>query len=857
MEDLDALRGLPRSPPPEDTLSLSLSTTDSINIEDGHYSALQADLEADACDLDRESWSVSVDQLYIKTLPKDTVKRQDVIYELIQTEVHHVRTLKLLSVYRYELRHSLQVPEPKLERMFPQLDRLLQIHQQFLYGLRERRDEQNHYVVTQLGEILISQFSGEIGDRMKLSYGLFCSHHTDAVSFYKDQLQNNKKFQNLITKISRLSIVRRLGVPECILLVTQRITKYPVLVERILQNTEADTEEHGALTQALVLIKETISAVDSQVHDYERAFKLDDIINRLDPRSFGKLKKGPPLSRDDLKEGSRTLIHEGTVNWRAANGRLKEIYAVLLSDILLLMQKEKDQKITFANLDNKPSVISLQVLIMRELAHDDNAMYLISDSSSFPEMYEIHATSKEERNVWMSLIRDAVDSCPTEQEDAMLAVLREFQERMYKKDAQVMQSLTEKLQLLAEMAEAVAGLGDVANHSHLLFHGDASDLQQGATLLNGIITEGGLGLRLRELRHDPPGLGNLVALSRAKTFGGYDCNLITPTKNGSIPQEEWPGTVAGRPLDRRQHSNSDPQLQDFDPSEGSEMSAIVSQQDSYIEMQRATLAEYERSWRPCGNVLLEKEKQRNLEKQREEMANFHKLQIQHKQEQARWEKELERQHRKMEGMDAELRRREEECTRLEEKLAEERGELERQREAYQKDLERLRESAQTVEKEKERLDQQMKLKKNNSILGFSAQQVGEVMDIPPRRESISPVLPKAEVPLHLISTTNQVVHKAGVIQQQIPTKLAAPSSKAKEKTSKKGSHHRTHSAASIDISQVIPIIVIGKESGSLKGKKKKKKMNVSLLKSNESGETETLESLKYCSVLISSGTELI
>lgn len=32
--------------------------------------------------------------------------------------------------------------------------------------------------------------------------------------------------------------MRRLGVTECILLVTQRITKYPVLVERILHNTE-------------------------------------------------------------------------------------------------------------------------------------------------------------------------------------------------------------------------------------------------------------------------------------------------------------------------------------------------------------------------------------------------------------------------------------------------------------------------------------------------------------------------------------------------------------------------------------------------------------------------------------------
>lgn len=75
---------------------------------------------------------------------------------------------------------------------------------------------------------------------MKESYGDCCSHHTDAVSFYKEQLQNNKKFQNLITKIGRLSIVRQLGVPECILLVTQRLAKYPFLVERILQNTDGN-----------------------------------------------------------------------------------------------------------------------------------------------------------------------------------------------------------------------------------------------------------------------------------------------------------------------------------------------------------------------------------------------------------------------------------------------------------------------------------------------------------------------------------------------------------------------------------------------------------------------------------------
>lgn len=35
--------------------------------------------------------------------------------------------------------------------------------------------------------------------------------------------------------------MRRREIPECILLVTQRLTKYPVLLERILQYTEGQS----------------------------------------------------------------------------------------------------------------------------------------------------------------------------------------------------------------------------------------------------------------------------------------------------------------------------------------------------------------------------------------------------------------------------------------------------------------------------------------------------------------------------------------------------------------------------------------------------------------------------------------
>lgn len=57
--------------------------------------------------------------------------------------------------------------------------------------------------------------------------GLICIYYLRYI-FVSVQLRNS----NLLA--------RRRGIPECILLVTQRITKYPVLVERILQYSKGE-----------------------------------------------------------------------------------------------------------------------------------------------------------------------------------------------------------------------------------------------------------------------------------------------------------------------------------------------------------------------------------------------------------------------------------------------------------------------------------------------------------------------------------------------------------------------------------------------------------------------------------------
>lgn len=145
--------------------------------------------------------------------------------------------------------------------------------------------------------------------------------------------------------------------------------------------------------------------------------------------------------------------------------------------------------------------------------------------------------------------------------------------------------------------------------------------------------------------------------------------------------------------------------------------AAVSIQDTCYEVQRLLLQE---SGRPSsraqylhlaslrGTTLLEQEKQRNLEKQKEEVAAARRLQERLRQERERWERECQAKRSQQEEQESRLETQEKQCQMAAEKLRREREELEEQLEEYQQSLERLREGQRSVERERERLEEQHK-----------------------------------------------------------------------------------------------------------------------------------------------------
>ncbi|XP_068586980.1 A-kinase anchor protein 13-like isoform X1 [Cebidichthys violaceus] len=736
------------------TESMESLTDEGTEMMDGQ---LMGEFEAEAKELEADSWSLCAEQQYRQQLDKDLVKRQDIIYELMQTEMHHIRTLRIMSeVYSKGLQKEVQLELQTVEKLFPALDELLELHTQHLLRLLERKREsqpeegssEGSFIIDRIGDILVSQFSGCNGESMKRVYGRFCSRHNEAVSFYKDLLTKDKRFKAFIKKKMSSSIVRRLGIPECILLVTQRITKYPVLIQRMLQHTKEGDKDHEDLTDAVRLVKEVIAAVDSKVNEHEKRRRLKDFHGRMDSKSIMMTKSGQIFAREDLLR--RRLIHDGVLQLKNSQGRLKDVHALLLSDVFVFLQ-EKDQKYVFAMLDQRSTVISLQKLIVREVANEERGLFLITAGIEKPEMMEVLASSKDERNTWMQLIQEAMQSMekdedegiPSETEDdkrQLETKAKEMRDLLRQKDTEIMSLLEEKVQLFRGMWEPLNPGEEVYQQVQPFFRSACSlEPPRGASIMSDALQEvetlqglvnGSLGGAMASVQEG--GVAGPVCLPRrAETFGGFDSHQMHSSKSGDVDEsEDTAGDLRRTESDSvlKKGGNANLLLLLKRNSEQvlhrvsnlhlllSTLQAVVVQQDSFIEDQRQALSERSSSSSSCASLsrpssrpssLIEQEKQRSLEKQRQELASLQRQQAAHAEEKRKREKEWQTREQQLTEREGQVHVQEEEVLKRQKELEEEKQGLQGRKEEYQKDLERLRDAQRKLERDREAVQRQL------------------------------------------------------------------------------------------------------------------------------------------------------
>uniref|UniRef100_A0A4W2GCG6 Rho guanine nucleotide exchange factor 1 n=1 Tax=Bos indicus x Bos taurus TaxID=30522 RepID=A0A4W2GCG6_BOBOX len=360
-------------------------------------------------------WRELVPQDILHSLPKSQVKRQEVISELLVTEAAHVRMLRVLhDVFYQPIADGGFYSQEELQNIFPSLDELIEVHSLFLDSLMKRRQDSG-YLIKEIGDVLLARFDGAEGSWFQKISSRFCSRQSFALEQLKAKQRKEPRFCTFVQEAESRPRCRRLQLKDMIPTEMQRLTKYPLLLQSIEQNTEEPVEREK-VERAAECCREILQHVNLAVRDMEDLLRLKDYQRRLDLTHL-RQSNDPMLSEfKNLDITKKRLIYEGPLTWRVTKDKAVEVHVLLLDDLLLLLQRQDERfllKSHSRTLTPTPDgktmlrpVLRLTSAMTREVATDHKAFYVIFTWDQEAQIYELVAQTVSERRIWCTLITE-------------------------------------------------------------------------------------------------------------------------------------------------------------------------------------------------------------------------------------------------------------------------------------------------------------------------------------------------------------------------------------------------------------------------------------------------------------------
>uniref|UniRef100_A0A4W4F2V8 DH domain-containing protein n=1 Tax=Electrophorus electricus TaxID=8005 RepID=A0A4W4F2V8_ELEEL len=362
-------------------------------------------LEEDTVDC--QNWQETVEPHTLASLSSREIERQAVIYELFTTEASHLRTLRVLDqVFFQKMRNLLTIEE--LSCIFPNLPQVYSLHANLCESMKRLRDSP---IVQGIGDIMVSRFEDAAGEEFQEQVSHLCSQQSQALELIKNK-RKDPRFAHLIQECEASPHCRRLQLKDLLVSEMQRLTKYPLLLDNIIRHTEAGSPDLQPLLRAQVCCRGILRAVNEVVRETEHRQLLSHYQRRLDLSPLERQASPVAAQFKNLDLTTKKMIHEGPLTWKVSKDKAIDIHALLLSDLLVLLQRGPDDRLILrcparslggvggGNTDLKTPfcpVVRLDSSLVRSVATDNKALYVISTSER--QIYELVAGTSSEKNI--------------------------------------------------------------------------------------------------------------------------------------------------------------------------------------------------------------------------------------------------------------------------------------------------------------------------------------------------------------------------------------------------------------------------------------------------------------------------
>ncbi|XP_064922940.1 intersectin-1 isoform X7 [Columba livia] len=353
-------------------------------------------------------------------------KRQGYIHELIVTEENYVNDLQLVTeIFQKPLMESELLTEKEVGMIFVNWKELIMCNIKLLKALRVRKKMSGEKMpVKMIGDILTAQLP-----HMQ-PYIRFCSCQLNGAALIQQKTDEVPEFKEFVKRLAMDPRCKGMPLSSFLLKPMQRVTRYPLIIKNIIENTPENHPDHSHLKHALEKAEELCSQVNEGVREKENSDRLEWIQAHVqcEGLSEGNLDCftlysallfffyfSQQLVFNSVTNclGPRKFLHSGKLYKAKSN---KELYGFLFNDFLLLTQiikplgssgtdKVFSPKSNLQYKMYKTPIFLNEVLV--KLPTDPSGDEPIFHISHIDRVYTLRAESINERTAWVQKIKAA------------------------------------------------------------------------------------------------------------------------------------------------------------------------------------------------------------------------------------------------------------------------------------------------------------------------------------------------------------------------------------------------------------------------------------------------------------------
>ncbi|XP_027557615.1 LOW QUALITY PROTEIN: intersectin-1 [Neopelma chrysocephalum] len=333
-------------------------------------------------------------------------KRQGYIHELIVTEENYVTDLQLVTeIFQKPLLESELLTEKEVAMIFVNWKELIMCNIKLLKALRVRKKMSGEKMpVKMIGDILTAQLP-----HMQ-PYIRFCSCQLNGAALIQQKTDEVPEFKEFVKRLAMDPRCKGMPLSSFLLKPMQRVTRYPLIIKNIIENTPENHPDHSHLKHALEKAEELCSQVNEGVREKENSDRLEWIQAHVQCEGLSE-----QLVFNSVTNclGPRKFLHSGKLYKAKSN---KELYGFLFNDFLLLTQiikplgssgtdKVFSPKSNLQYKMYKTPIFLNEVLV--KLPTDPSGDEPIFHISHIDRVYTLRAESINERTAWVQKIKAA------------------------------------------------------------------------------------------------------------------------------------------------------------------------------------------------------------------------------------------------------------------------------------------------------------------------------------------------------------------------------------------------------------------------------------------------------------------